>query len=269
MITQCPKCRNQFKPTKFRTSPDGSTLVECLICNFAFPFSNTEPVESGSKNNHPASSPAGVNSTSRDAIPKVEFVDPEHDSNDLPGKSTGKNIHEEEITQVLKPANVKELGDIPKDKDIPEFINPIKPRRKAKGYKHTIMIVDDTAFFRKVLSDLFEENGYIVLTAVDGVDGISKIKKEKDIIDLLLLDLQLPKMSGFEVLDNLHRSGLTKNFPILIITGIHQKTEEVRLVKQLGASGYISKANTPEYFLFRVNQILNPSQAVWVEPQDQ
>jgi DNA-binding NarL/FixJ family response regulator len=53
---------------------------------------------------------------------------------------------------------------------------------------------------------------------------------------------------------------LSQNLPVLVMTGVHKKAEEVMLVRKLGATGYISKSNPPDHFLFRINQILFPEE---------
>ncbi|OGL46555.1 MAG: hypothetical protein A2161_22320 [Candidatus Schekmanbacteria bacterium RBG_13_48_7] len=266
MIIRCPKCNNLFKPIKYRTASDGSKYVECFTCNYAF---KPPATEAGSLET-PAASEDDTALDSGSEYPIIEFIEPDSAEifSETKSEANEKNHKKIGAAQKIKASQAEIVKRAMEDKSTPDFIQQVKHTQPITDRKPRIMIIDDTAFFRRVLSDLFEENEYEVITAVDGLDGINKIKNEQARLDLLLLDLQLPKMSGFEVLDNLRRTGIIKNFPVLIITGIHQKTEEVRLVKQLGATGYISKANPPEYFLFRVNQILKPSEAVWVEPEE-
>jgi len=266
MILQCPQCKSQFKPMKFSKAPDGSDLIECLTCNFVFKApSSLQPQENASddavhvppeKTRDPESRPGGIEFVEVETRPAHGAGTAEQDKLSEPLAESAPSADKISAAPSAQP-------ETPGKHDASDASAADVAHQPDAASLKKIMIVDDTSFFRMVLSDLFKENGYDTVTAVDGAEALAKLKKEHANLDLLLLDLQLPKMNGFEVLDNLHRLGIARDLPILIITGIHQKPEEVRLVKQLGATGYISKANPPEYFLYRVNKILNPSKALW------
>lgn len=149
----------------------------------------------------------------------------------------------------------------PKDEAAPL----VKSQQSAHFYtekkQKRLLIAEDTAFFQKMLKDLLEGEGYEVLIASDGEIALRMLKHELPNLDLLVLDLQLPKISGFELLKTLRQAKLSQNLPVLTMTGVHKKAEEVMLVRKLGATGYISKSNPPEHFLFRIKQILFPDEA--------
>ena len=79
-----------------------------------------------------------------------------------------------------------------------------------------ILIIDDSDLDRMTLQKLAEKNGYVVVTAVDGPDGLQKALSEKP--DCILMDVVMPTMSGFEATRTLHEDPLTKHIPVIICT---------------------------------------------------
>ena len=119
-----------------------------------------------------------------------------------------------------------------------------------------ILIADDSETVRKHLATILTHAGYQVSEATDGLEALEKLKGEG--YDLLILDLQMPKMSGFEVLRIVKSGDAVPNLPVLCITGVHKDLADIHKLKELGASGYISKECTPEDLLFRVEKALQP-----------
>lgn len=146
----------------------------------------------------------------------------------------------------------EDVPPLQQDENSPSFYEQKKPKR--------IIIAEDTAFFQKMLEDVLTKEGFEVLVASDGEEALQMLKHELPNVDLLVLDLQLPKISGFELLKKLRQAKMGQQLPILVMTGVHKKAEEVLLVRKLGANGYISKSNPPDHFLFRINQILFPDE---------
>lgn len=106
--------------------------------------------------------------------------------------------------------------------------------------KIKIVLVEDDQFLSKVLSLRLREEGFNVVTAFDGVEGVAVIKSEKP--GLVLLDLLLPKKNGFEVLEEIKKDGSTKNIPVVILSNLGQQTD-IDKGMQLGAVDYLVKAN--------------------------
>lgn len=125
-----------------------------------------------------------------------------------------------------------------------------------------ILVADDCEFFRTRLSDVLTAAGHRVKIAGDGKDAIKEIETSPDGIDLLILDLQMPQVDGFGVLEWIKRSGLSGRFPILAITGVYETTHVLERLKELGATGMMTKALTPEQIIFRVNNLLFPEKVV-------
>lgn len=109
---------------------------------------------------------------------------------------------------------------------------------KAKNKK--VLVVDDEPPVREIYNKEFTTNGFSVVLAEDGEEGLLKAGKESP--DLILLDVMLPKMSGIDVLKALKQNPLTKNIPVLLLTNLGEET----IIKEgfeLGADGYLLKVS--------------------------
>lgn len=120
--------------------------------------------------------------------------------------------------------------------------------------KQKILIVEDEAFLRKVIADECRENGYLVDEAVDGKEALQKTKTDK--FDLILLDLLLPDIDGFEVLTQLKKESTLSGTPVVILSNLGQR-EEIEKGLSLGAKDYLIKAHvTPSEIIKRIQEIL-------------
>lgn len=103
-----------------------------------------------------------------------------------------------------------------------------------------ILMIEDDNFMQKALRFTLQGDDYKIIVAVDGQLGIDMAKKEKP--DLILLDIILPKIDGFDVLEKLKKDSIIKDIPVLILSNLGQK-EDVEKGLKLGAVGYIIKAH--------------------------
>ncbi len=101
-----------------------------------------------------------------------------------------------------------------------------------------VMVVDDSITVRKVTSRLLERNGMSVLTAKDGVDAMALLKDR--VPDVMLLDIEMPRMDGFEVLSEVRANQQLKDLPIIMITSRSGQKHRDR-AKALGVNEYLSK----------------------------
>lgn len=108
----------------------------------------------------------------------------------------------------------------------------------AKG-KH-ILLVEDDEFLAELYATKLNLEGFEVTLAVDGEKGLKAVKDQKP--DLILLDIILPKMDGFEVLKTIKADKALKNIPIILLTNLSQK-DEVKRGLDLGANDYLIKAH--------------------------
>lgn len=102
-----------------------------------------------------------------------------------------------------------------------------------------IMIVEDDPTLRDIYTTRFKAEGYEVVSASDGEMALTVAVKEKP--DLILLDIMMPKISGFDVLDILRDTEETKNTKIVVMSALSQSSD-VEKGKSLGASAYLVKS---------------------------
>ena len=104
--------------------------------------------------------------------------------------------------------------------------------------KKKILVIEDEATLQKALDDVLSQEGFEVFSATDGIIGLEVAKKEKP--DLILLDIILPKMDGFEVLSKLKAND--ENTPVVILTNLSD-LNDVQKALDLGATTYLVKAD--------------------------
>ena len=116
-----------------------------------------------------------------------------------------------------------------------------------------ILIVEDEDALASVLSAKFKLEGFAVSIAVNGRDGLKKIKQWQP--DVILLDIVMPKMNGYEVLENLQKNN--NKIPVIIISNSGQDVE-LEKIKKMGAADYIIKTQIePGAVAQKVNKLLN------------
>ena len=117
--------------------------------------------------------------------------------------------------------------------------NAREKRNIIRGMK-TILFVEDESAIHKAFSDALEEEEFTIISALDGEIGLRLAKEKKP--DLVLLDLVLPKMDGFEVLKALKKDEATKDIPVIVLTNLEQM-EDIQKAIDLGARTYLVKSN--------------------------
>jgi len=118
----------------------------------------------------------------------------------------------------------------------------------------TILIIEDDKFLRELIAQKLIKEGYEISEALDGEEGIKKVKEEKP--DLVLLDLILPEIDGFEVLSRMKDDPGLAQVPVIILSNLGQK-EDVERGLKLGAVDYLIKAHfTPGEIIEKVRAVL-------------
>jgi len=105
-----------------------------------------------------------------------------------------------------------------------------------------VLVCDDERHIVRLIQVHMEKQGYTVVTAYDGKDGLEKIRAEKP--DLVVLDVMMPYMDGFEVLKNLRREPETENLPVIMLTAKAQD-KDVFEGYHYGADMYLTKPFNP------------------------
>jgi len=103
-----------------------------------------------------------------------------------------------------------------------------------------ILIIEDDKFLRDLLVKKLTEENFSVVTAIDGEEGIKKIQEVNP--SLILLDLILPGINGFEVLKKTKENPATKEIPVIVLSNLGQK-EDIERAIELGSEDYLVKAH--------------------------
>jgi len=119
--------------------------------------------------------------------------------------------------------------------------------------KKKILAVDDEQVTLKLLSIRLGINGFDVITAADGAAGLERARKDKP--DLIVLDLMLPNINGFEVCRMLKFDDAYKNIPVIILSALHDQKERDRAV-ECGADAYFIKPFDLDLLLSKIRNLL-------------
>jgi len=103
-----------------------------------------------------------------------------------------------------------------------------------------ILFIEDEESLQKTITDTLSKEGFEIVSALDGENGLRLAKEEQP--DLILLDLRLPEMGGIEVLEKLKKDADTKDIPVIILTNVEEMREIQRAI-DLGATTYLVKIN--------------------------
>ncbi len=112
-----------------------------------------------------------------------------------------------------------------------------------------VLVVDDSPTERHVLVDLLTKNGYQVITAESGEEGVEKAKKE--LPDLVLMDVVMPGLNGYQATRTLTREESTKDIPIIVCTSKGQETDKIWGLRQ-GALDYLVKPINGDELLAKI-----------------
>ncbi len=118
-----------------------------------------------------------------------------------------------------------------------------------------ILIIEDDKFLRQLIARKLTAENYEIAEAVDGEEGIKKVQEEKP--NLVLLDLILPGIDGFEVLSRMKKDETIASIPVIILSNLGQK-EDIEKGFNLGAADYLIKAHfTPGEIIDKAREMLS------------
>lgn len=106
--------------------------------------------------------------------------------------------------------------------------------------KKTVLIVEDEPFLSSILKSKLTKEGFNVLMGENGIEALEKVKLQA--VDIVLLDLMMPKMNGFDVLKEMQSDDNLKDIPVIILSNLGQSSD-VQRGKDLGAVDYIIKSD--------------------------
>ncbi|MDY0094886.1 MAG: response regulator [Candidatus Vecturithrix sp.] len=126
--------------------------------------------------------------------------------------------------------------------------------------QHTkILVVDDYAENVELVQELLVTNGYQVTPAYSGEEALEKIKRE--IPDLILLDIMMPKIDGYQVCEELRKNEETKEIPIIFVTAKTEVKDWTHAIFNVGVNSYITKPINPKKLLEKVKSVLRMKQS--------
>ena len=118
--------------------------------------------------------------------------------------------------------------------------------------KKKILVIDDERTIRVLLENFLKE--YVVTTKNDGLEGLSWLQ-EGNMPDLIVADIQMPILDGYEFVKQLRASGYFKDIPLIVLSGIESTAEKVKCLK-LGANDYLVKPFNPEELAIRIELLI-------------
>ena len=127
----------------------------------------------------------------------------------------------------------------------------IKPRPQAAGKR--ILIVEDNELNMKLFEDLLQAHGYAILSTKDGLDALRLAREH--LPDLVLMDIQLPEISGLEVTRMMKADPELRHIPVVAVTAFAMKGDEEK-IREGGCEGYIAKPISVGRFIETIENFL-------------
>jgi DNA-binding response OmpR family regulator len=118
----------------------------------------------------------------------------------------------------------------------------------------TVLVVDDDPVILKLLEVNFEMEGFAVVLAHDGIEGVERARNDRP--DLVISDIMMPNMSGLELLEQLKHDPATSGIPIILLSAKAQAADQQQGL-DAGADDYITKPFEPLDLIERVNRLIN------------
>ncbi len=116
-----------------------------------------------------------------------------------------------------------------------------------------ILVVDDEEKNRYLISFILEKNGFEVVTATDGLDGVEAAKRQQ--VDLIIMDIKMPKMDGYESTRRIKKLEGYQSVPIIALTSYAMAGDKKKAL-DAGCDGYIAKPINPETFIEEIRKYL-------------
>ncbi len=142
---------------------------------------------------------------------------------------------------------------IDKDELMKKAEEDLSSGKNSMAPQKVLLIIDDEEDLASMLSFRLNNVGFDTITANNGDKGIELAKKNKP--DLILLDLMMPKVDGFEVSKRLKLDSVTRHIPIVVFSALGNKNTK-ESIEKLGAAGFIEKPFEPELLISKINEVI-------------
>jgi two-component system chemotaxis sensor kinase CheA len=122
-------------------------------------------------------------------------------------------------------------------------VRPVKaaaPQAGDEAAKKSVLVVEDSITSRMLLKNILETSGYLVVTAVDGIDAMTRLKTEK--FDAVVSDVDMPRMNGFNLTEKIRGDKKLAELPVVLVTALESREDRERGI-DVGANAYIVKSN--------------------------
>lgn len=130
---------------------------------------------------------------------------------------------------------------------------PMRVRERRRGVGKTVLIVEDNELNMKLFHDLLEAHGYNILQTRDGMEALQIARDHKP--DLILMDIQLPEVSGLQVTKWIKQDEQLKHIPVVAVTAFAMKGDEEK-IREGGCEAYLAKPISVMSFLQTVERFL-------------
>jgi two-component system alkaline phosphatase synthesis response regulator PhoP len=120
-------------------------------------------------------------------------------------------------------------------------------------YQGKVLVVDDEVYILHILDFILGAESYDVVTATNGEQALQKVRDEKP--DLVILDIMMPKLDGYETCRMIKNDTDTKHIPVILLTAKGREIDQ-KLGREVGANDYITKPFSPNKLIERVQAIL-------------
>ena len=129
----------------------------------------------------------------------------------------------------------------------------IEQEAVEESHEIVVMVVDDSITIRKVTERMLSRHGIKVVTAKDGVDAVAQLQEH--IPDLMLLDIEMPRMDGYEVATHVRNDERLKNLPIIMITS-RSGSKHKEKAMQIGVNKYLGKPYQEDDLMANINELI-------------
>lgn len=130
---------------------------------------------------------------------------------------------------------------------------PLNMEDEMEMERKKIMVVDDNEKNRYLISFILEKNGFEVVTANDGLEGVETARKQR--VDLVIMDLKMPKMDGYEATREIRKLKDYQSVTIIALTS-YAMAEDKKKALEAGCDGHIAKPINPETFMDEIRKYL-------------
>jgi chemosensory pili system protein ChpA (sensor histidine kinase/response regulator) len=182
----------------------------------------------------------------------VKAVGPQVSS--VPGLIGATIMADGSVLVILDLAPLVRHGIARRQQRLADGLGPMHvPLREAPPVRPSVMVVDDSITVRKVTGRVLERNGYDASVAIDGVDALEKLREH--VPDLILLDIEMPRMDGYELATHMKADRRLRNVPIIMITSRSGDKHRQRALN-IGVERYLGKPYQEADLLVQIRQVL-------------